>query len=195
MVPFFLLFFLHNSSRLLFVKIDKYLLTPSHSPSFRMAPMNRLQSTLFVLSVCGAISHAPDVCVTGSCDTEVNSLLQAKSSVRKHVAESIVADETFFCTQGAQNNHNQLGSFRGYTKDRCMQECIANPKCLSFDSSANGGNECYLSTTTAATGGGLRVTDWYEYCEKEPQQVVEVPTRTPHPGCWTTLVNRRQQCV
>jgi len=77
------------------------------------------------------------------------------------------------CTQGAQNNHNQLGSFTGYTRDRCAQECAENPECLSFDSSANdGGNECYLSSTTAATGGGLRATDTrYEYCERPTAEV------------------------
>jgi hypothetical protein len=72
----------------------------------------------------------------------------------------------FTCMQGAQNNHNQLGSFRGYTRERCEQECAANSECLSYDSSTNG-NECYLSTTTAATGGGLRASDTgYVYCER-----------------------------
>ena len=76
------------------------------------------------------------------------------------------------CTQGAQNNHNQLGSFTGYTHDRCAQECAENPECLSFDSSASDGNECYLSSTTAATGGGLRATDArYVYCERPTAEV------------------------
>jgi len=77
------------------------------------------------------------------------------------------------CTQGAQNNHNQLGSFTGYTYDLCAQECAENPACLSFDSSArDGGNECYLSSTTAATGGGLRATDAnYQYCERPTDEV------------------------
>jgi len=84
-------------------------------------------------------------------------------------ADELVVQSDWSCTPGAQSGHNQLGSFRGYTYDRCEQECGENPQCLSFDSSArDGGNECYLSTTTAATGGGLRATDAnYLYCEKQ----------------------------
>lgn len=84
-----------------------------------------------------------------------------------HENEICTGEVTFSCVQGAQNNHNQLGSFRGYTKERCEQECAENADCLSYDSSSNGGNECYLSTTTAESGGGLRANDArYVYCEK-----------------------------
>ena len=45
--------------------------------------LSNMQSILFMLTVCEAISHASAVSATSSCDADGSSLLQARSLIRK----------------------------------------------------------------------------------------------------------------